>query len=161
MFADDTLLFFKVMAQPAEIVRDILATYAKGTGQMINPAKCSIMFNTTEQRDEQTQVKSVLGIEREVFEAKYLGLPTPKGRTKGEHFQDLKDCLGKRLSDYSEKFMSAAAKEVLIKFVGEALPTYIMSVFKLPLGLCDDLTSMIRGFWWGAENGRRWTAWLA
>lgn len=36
-----------------------------------------------------------------------------------------------------------------------------MSIFKLPLGLCDDLTSMIRGFWWGAENGKRKTAWLA
>lgn len=62
---------------------------------------------------------------------------------------------------YSEKFMSAAAKEVLIKLVCQALPTYIMSVFKLPLGLCDDLTSMMRGFWWGAENGKRRTAWIA
>lgn len=36
-----------------------------------------------------------------------------------------------------------------------------MSVFKLPLRLCDDLTSMIRGFWWGAENGKRSTACIA
>lgn len=36
-----------------------------------------------------------------------------------------------------------------------------MSVFKLPLGLCDDLTSIIRDFWWGVENGKRKTAWIA
>jgi len=36
-----------------------------------------------------------------------------------------------------------------------------MSVFKLPLGLCDDLTSIIRDFWWGTENGKRKTAWIA
>lgn len=96
-----------------------------------------------------------------MFEAKYLGLPTPRGRVKGEHFQDLKERLCKRLKDCSEKNMSAAAKEVLIKSVGQAMPTYIMSVFKLPLGLCDDLTSIIRSFWWGAEDGRRRTAWIA
>lgn len=79
-------------------------------------------------------MKNVLEINREVFEAKYLGLPTPRGRIKGEHFQDLKERLGKRLMDYSERFMSAAAKEVLIKSVAQALRTYIMSVFKLPLG---------------------------
>lgn len=48
--------------------------------------------------------------------------------------------------------MSSAAKEVLIKSVGQALPTYIMSVFNVPLGLCDDLASMIRGFWWGQSK---------
>jgi hypothetical protein len=35
-------------------------------------------------------------------------------------------------------------------------------VFKLPLGLCDELTKMIRRYWWGAENGKRkthWTGW--
>jgi hypothetical protein len=36
--------------------------------------------------------------------------------------------------------MSVAAKEILIKAVAQALPTYIMSVFKLPLGVCDDMT---------------------
>lgn len=128
---------------------------------MINPAKCSIMFSPNRQQEELDQVKGVLGVEREVFEAKYLGLPTQRGRVKGDHFQDLRERLSKRLNDYSEKFMSAAAKEVLIKSVAQALPTYIMSVFKLPLGLCDDLTSIIHGFWWGAENGKRKTAWVA
>ena len=47
------------------------------------------------------------------------------------------------------------------KSVAQAIPTYIMSVFKLPFGLCDDLSSIIRDFWWGIEDGRRKTAWIA
>jgi hypothetical protein len=45
--------------------------------------------------------------------------------------------------DYTEKNMSTAAKEVLIKAVAQAVPTYPMSVFKIPLGICDELTRII------------------
>ena len=108
----------------------------------------------------QDQVKLILQVEKTVFEARYLGLPTPLSRMKGPRFQYIKERL-KHLKDYSEKHMSIAAKEVLIKAVAQALPTYVMSIFKLPLGLCDDLTSIIREFWWGVENGKRKTAWIA
>jgi hypothetical protein len=36
-----------------------------------------------------------------------------------------------------------------------------MSVFKLPLGLCDELTKMIQRYWLGAQNGKRKTDWVA
>jgi hypothetical protein len=57
--------------------------------------------------------------------------------------------------------MSAGAKEVLIKSIAQAIPTYVMGVFKLPSGLCDELTKMIRYFWWGDEGGQRKVHWLA
>lgn len=162
LFADDTLLFFNASLNQARVVKEILNTYATGTGQQVNPSKCSIMFNAKEEfASDQELVKRELEVQREVFEPKYLGLPTQRGRIKGEHFQDLKERLSNRLGDYSEKFMSAAAKKVLIKSVGQALPTYIISVFKLPLGLCDDMTSMLREFWWGVERGKRKTAWIS
>jgi hypothetical protein len=161
LFADDTLLFFKANSDQAGHVKDVLETYSRCTGQSINPAKCSIMFNEKGQQTVHDEVKQILGVQLAAFEAKYLGLPTPSGRMKGDRFQNLKERLGKRLNDYTEKNMSAAANEVLIKSVAQALPTYIMSVFKLPLGFCDDLTNIIRTFWWGMENGKRKMAWVA
>jgi hypothetical protein len=47
--------------------------------------------------------------------------------------------------------MSSSAKEVLIKSVAQAIPTYVMGVFKLPGTLCEELTQLIRYFWWGEE----------
>ena len=37
-----------------------------------------------------------------------------------------------------------------------------MGVFKLPFSVCDELTRMVRGFYWGSSNGKRkvhWRAW--
>jgi len=119
------------------------------------------MFNEKMQLTLKDQIKSILQVENDVLDARYLGLPTPKGRMKGDRFQYLKERMSKRLKNFSEKNMSSAAKETLIKSVARALPTYIMGVFKIPFGLCDDLTSIIRNFWWGAEDGRRKTAWIA
>lgn len=37
-----------------------------------------------------------------------------------------------------------ARKETLIKSVAQALPTYIMGVFKVPLSVCNELTRMVK-----------------
>ncbi|GAV76861.1 hypothetical protein CFOL_v3_20334, partial [Cephalotus follicularis] len=46
-----------------------------------------------------------------------------------------------------------AGKEVLIKVVAQFFPTYSMSVFKLPVSLCDELNSIMSNFWW------HWLSW--
>lgn len=66
----------------------------------------------------------------------------------------------KRMVSWKERDLSAAAKETLIKDVAQALPTYIMSVFKVPLTLCDDLMKHVRAFWWGSDRGKRKVQWV-
>jgi len=77
LFADDTLLFFKANVEQASVVKQALDLFAGCTGQLINPAKCSIMFNEHGDTMEQDQVKHILEVQLSSFETKYLGLPTP------------------------------------------------------------------------------------
>jgi hypothetical protein len=100
-------------------------------------------------------------VEQESFETKYLGLPTPEGRMSRGKFVSLQTKLAKCLVEWDDTHKSQEAKEVLIKAIAHAIPVYVMSVFKLPLGLCDELTRMILRYWWGAENGKRKTHWIA
>ena len=80
---------------------------------------------------------------------KYLGLPPLVAQSKLNTFNDLKEKLGNKLSGWKEKLLSNASKEIIIKSVAQAIPSYTMSCFKLLDALCDELASMVRRFWWG------------
>jgi hypothetical protein len=57
-----------------------------------------------------------------------------------------------RLNSWKVKFLSQAEKEILLKAVIQAIPTYSMSVLKLPHGLCKELHGLIQNFWWGHKS---------
>ena len=84
-------------------------------------------------------IRAILGVEKLEFEAKYLGPPTPEGRQKRDRFQPLQERIGKCMAMWSEKHLSAAAKEVLIKAVAQVIPTYTMSIFHLSSSFCEEL----------------------
>jgi hypothetical protein len=77
---------------------------------------------------------------------KYLGLPPIIRRSKRQAFNDIKDCIWRKLQGWKEKLLSQAGQEVLIKAVIQAIPTYAMSCFKFPIGLCVEISSMATRF---------------
>uniref|UniRef100_A0A5B7BWS0 Reverse transcriptase zinc-binding domain-containing protein n=1 Tax=Davidia involucrata TaxID=16924 RepID=A0A5B7BWS0_DAVIN len=60
-----------------------------------------------------------------------------------------------------EKLLSTAGREVLIKAVAQAIPTYMMSCFKIPIAICDAINKMVSNFWWGQRDAERQLHWLS
>ena len=83
------------------------------------------------------------------------------GRNKRNTFNDIKEKIGRTLAGWKENMLSKAGKEVLIKAAAQAIPTYTMSCFKIPDSLCDELTTMIRKFWWGQKKDENKISWLS
>ena len=77
----------------------------------------------------------------------YLGLTTLVGRAKYHTFSYLKDKIWKKLQGWKGLMLLRAGKEILIKAVAQSIPTYTMSVFQLPLKLCDELDALCAKFW--------------
>ena len=103
----------------------------------------------------------ILCITAEGFEDKYLGIPVPQGRMKDGKFQSTKEKALKILLDWLEKYASCGAKETLIKSVLQVLPVYAMGTFKFPAALCEELSQIIRIFWWVMRwIGQRLIGWL-
>lgn len=66
-----------------------------------------------------------------------------------------------KVQGWLELCLSTGGKEVLIKAVAQAVPTYSMSCFRLPRGLCQHIDGLLRKFSWGSKDGKRRTCWVA
>ena len=94
----------------------------------------------------QTSIKNMLGVSVIQQYEKYLGLPSLVGHKKNESFTHIKQQVWKKLAGWEAKLLSQAGREILIKSMAQALPTYTMACFKLPLSLCHEIESMICKF---------------
>ncbi|XP_073355316.1 uncharacterized protein [Aegilops tauschii subsp. strangulata] len=161
LFADDSLLFFEATSASTEKVRDLLKLYCEASGQRINTEKSAIYFSKMVPATQRTEIKNMLDVQNEALAEKYLGLPTDVGKAKEGCFRYLKDRIWKHIQGWMEKCLSAGGKEVLIKSVAQSIPTYSMSCFKLPRGLCEHINGLLRKFWWGSKQGQRKPAWVS
>ena len=144
-----------------ERIVKVLEDYERDSGQKINKEKTSLYFSKTTSREVQDQVKQRLGAEIVRHHEKYLGLPPLVGRGKRKAFNRIKDQVGRKIARWKGKLLSNAGREILIKAVAQATPTYTMSIFKLPDSLCKDLNSMMGNFWWGQKEKERKLAWVS
>lgn len=96
----------------------------------------------------QNKIKTMFGVQVIKQHETYLSLPSLISRSKTNFFAQLKTKVAHKLTGWKEKLLLVAGKEVLIKAVAQVVLAYTMSCFKLPHNIYDDLTSMIRQFWW-------------
>ena len=146
LFADDNLLFCRANIEECQRVLDILEVYGRCSGQQINRSKTTIFFSKSTSDDIRSQIKLALRVPEIVQYERYLGLPSLVGRNKKASFNYIKKRVWKQLQGWKEKLLSQARREILIKSVVQVIPTYTMSYFKLPLGLCSEIKSLIRRF---------------
>ena len=154
-FTDNSLLFCRSTPQECDKVLELLDTYSKYSGQHINKGKTTIFFSKSTTSERKQYIKNVLGVPEIRNYEKYLGLPTLMGRRKKASFEYIKERVWKKLQGWGEKLLSQSEREILIKAVVQAILTYTMTCFKLPVGLCDEIEGLIRKFWWG-QRGDRW-----
>lgn len=64
------------------------------------------------------------------------------GKSRKKAFEYIKKKVWVQVQGWQEKLLSKARKEVLIKAVAQAIPTYVMSYFDLTKGLYDEINSM-------------------
>lgn len=139
-FADDTILFCQANAQEAEVVRLILNRYAVASGQIINMEKSTMVFSPNIRQEVATSIQHLLPF---------------------QVVPNLKERLWERVRGWNEHHLSTAGREVLIKAVLQAIPTYVMSCFMLPTSILEEVEKIIRRFWWGSKSskGISWLAW--
>ncbi|XP_057415840.1 uncharacterized protein LOC130710549 [Lotus japonicus] len=160
LFADDSIVFARANHQEAECIRSILAVYERVSGQVINFDKSMLSCSHNVPSTCFNELKELLGVNAVESYDKYLGLPTLIGKSKNQVFNFVKERVWKKLKGWKECSLSRAGREVLIKAVAQAIPSYVMSCFILSDGLCADIERMISRFFWSGDASKRGIHWL-
>ncbi|KAK9932560.1 hypothetical protein M0R45_019793 [Rubus argutus] len=143
------------------VLNSILKEYS-ASGQSINYEKSSLVFSTNTPTDLKESIGAVFNIPLDNCTGNYLGLPTHWGRSKRDALAYVRDRVNGKLDGWKSLFLSPAGKEVLIKSVATAVPSYPMSCFLMPVTLCREINADIARFWWRKEenrNGIHWMSW--
>jgi hypothetical protein len=110
-------------------VQGILDKYEKAFGQKLNREKTFIFFSKNMRMEVREYIALTSGVIITTNFEKYLGLPTIVGQSRSRAFGEMKGRIWERMQGWQENFLSQAGKEVLLKAVIQAIPTYTMSVF--------------------------------
>ncbi|XP_060961840.1 uncharacterized protein LOC133032039 [Cannabis sativa] len=163
LFADDSYLFCQATPEAALSVNTLLQTFQQASGQQVNFSKSSVFFSPNTTAQSRSGICSVLRMIEASEGSLYLGLPNIIGRNKNSILGFLKNKVLARINSWDGKFLSRAGKEILLKTVIQSLPTHAMSVFLIPLGICEDIEKIMASFWWKTTSskgrGITWMSW--
>ncbi|KAH1046406.1 hypothetical protein J1N35_037190 [Gossypium stocksii] len=143
----------------ANLSENILREYRFCSSQCVNFDKSTVFFSKNISGEDKQLVVNLLRVRSLSEPERYLGLPNMVGRRKNESFQNLKDRFKKLIDNWSTRFLSQGRREVFIKAILQAVPTYTMACFLLPRSLCDDLENIIAKYWWKKGHGKRGIHW--
>ena len=123
--------------------------YEEASGQKVNRSKNALFFSKCTPIETKHDIKVALGIPKIMQYERYLGLPSFVGKGKKASFNYIKEKIWRKLQGWEGKLLSQARREVLLKSVIQAIPTYSMGCFKLPIDLCNEIEALIKKIWWG------------
>ena len=141
LFIDDSFIICHATVEEGQCLLQILRHYEVASGQAINRQKSSIFFSRNTRQVVKTNIQALLGAR--VMEECEAYLSMVGGKSKVNTFKDLQEMITKRVMGWKEKFISKAGREILIKTVTQAIPTYFMGIFKIPKALCDTINSTL------------------
>ena len=159
-FADNNLLFCRSSIAKCHKIQVLLSSYESASGQQLNRSKTSLFFSKSTSANSIDQITNYLGVQEVKQYERYLGLPTLVGRNKKANLMFIKERVWVKLQGLKEQLLSQAGREVLLKAVVQAIPTYAISCFKLPITLGNNIEQLIRKFWWGHRGEQRKIHWL-
>ncbi|KAG8372571.1 hypothetical protein BUALT_Bualt12G0079900 [Buddleja alternifolia] len=154
MYADDLLIFGQAKEDNVECISDCISIYESWSGQMVSKEKSVIHFSNTINQVKRQAICLKLGFRECNHKSKHLGFPFCKPASRVKEFDDLINCVGKKLSGWKARNLSYTGRNVLIKGVAQSIPIYFLSLHDIPVTVCEKLDRMFRNFWWGDKDGK-------
>ncbi|XP_039072016.1 uncharacterized protein LOC120219245 [Hibiscus syriacus] len=161
-FADDLIIFCNASKTDILNVKRVLRVFEIMSGLQLNLSK-SKLFGINITDEEVKEWARDLGCAAGTFLSDYLGLPLGAKRNSSALWDPVVLKFFKKLSGWKARTLSLAGRLVLLKSVLCSLPTYYLSMFKIPAAVNTKLQSIMANFLWGgrAESKKiHWVNWI-
>ncbi|KAK3222180.1 hypothetical protein Dsin_009205 [Dipteronia sinensis] len=151
---DDTIIFLKPRLDYLCNARRILRCFEIAAGLRINFHK-SCLVKVGKSGATNTNWAKVFKCKEATFPITYLGLPLGARPSSKAFWNPILNRIQKRLAPWKRNFLNKGGRLVLIKAVLASIPSYYMSVFKVPIGVANDIEKIQRSFFWGDGVAKR------
>ncbi|KAI8543503.1 hypothetical protein RHMOL_Rhmol08G0223300 [Rhododendron molle] len=118
------------------------------SGLKINFSKSSLCGVNVPHQDV-ISLAQIMGCKTEALPIKYLGLPLGANPRRIKTWDPILEKMEKRLNVWRRRINSSGGRLTLINSSFSHLPTYFMSIFKMPLAVANAMEKLQRQFFWG------------
>jgi hypothetical protein len=155
-FVDDTLLMNTPTSQEANKLKTILTDFAEASGTSLNLDKSQLYFFNTPLAI-QTHISRLLGIPKISLPSNYLGIPLIGAATRNISWDSLLLSISNHLNNWTFRSLNLASRLVLLKFVLQALSTYLFTALATPQSVIKAIKNLQRNFLWhGHHPEKKW-----
>ncbi|XP_047979357.1 uncharacterized protein LOC125221277 [Salvia hispanica] len=144
--ANDLLLFGKADVVSAENVAQVLDEFCTSSGMKVSTTKTTISFSKNVKNETRRNLKELLGVREVQGLGKYLGVPLLHRRVNKNTYAYIVDIMKGKIANWTIGRMSLAGKVSLAQSMLSTMPLYAMQTAKIPIGTCDEMEKVIRGF---------------
>jgi hypothetical protein len=153
LYADDVALFLKPTSHDLSATIEILDIFVGATSLETNMSKTE--YYPIHCAGNNLNFLDMIDLKISHFPCTYLGLPLHYRKPTRVMFQPVILKIGGRLHGWKRNFMSYARRELLVKSVLTAMPTYFMTVFKMPKWTHSKIDKYRRSFLWRGEDPKK------
>ncbi|RVW93866.1 Transposon TX1 uncharacterized 149 kDa protein [Vitis vinifera] len=154
-FADDTIFFSNSREEELQTLKSLLLVFGHISGLKVNLNKSSIYGINLDQA-HLSRLAEMLDCKASGWPILYLGLPLG-GNPKACGFWDpVVERISSRLDGWQKAYLSFEGRITLIQSCLTHLPSYFLSLFKMPATVAAKIERLQRDFLWsGVGEGKR------
>ena len=144
-YADDTNFFVQGSEAAARTLSSMMGIFSDFSGLQLNRAK-SIFIGFGLSTEEESRCASHIPTPIGTLLVRYLGVPLTDRRLRVQDWQPVIDKVDARLGGWRSRSLLRGGRLVLVKAVLSVIPTYFMSVFRMPAGVPHRIERAMRRF---------------
>ncbi|GJR41802.1 RNA-directed DNA polymerase, eukaryota [Tanacetum coccineum] len=150
-FADDAVFVGKWEVSNILAIVNVLKIFHMASGLKINIHK-SKLIRVGVSKEEVDSAARYVGCSTFTPPFNYLGITLGNNMAKISSWDDHINKLSTRLSKWKSKLLSIGGRFTLIKSVLSSIPLYHMSIFKVPMGVLNNMEAIRRNFLNGVSS---------